>query len=238
MASGGKSETRSNSTSSSTASTDSRSFVDPSQAGYLDRLRAGAEGLQQNLQGDFTNLGRLGQDLLGQGQTFLQSLTSPQAGLAELGGQAPIQGVIDQLGADINQQVERQIGGAGGANSQAALAGSLGGGRNQVTNALVNEAGIQEFGRRSGELRANDLASRRQFGLGAEQLRQTGLGAGLDALPGLQGIGASSLAGQFGGLGILADILGSPTVLQELRSRSTSEGMSRGRGDSFNVGIG
>jgi len=57
--------------SKSQATSSERSFVDPSQAPFLQNLRQQASGLQSQQQGQIGQLFGLSQSLLGQGGSFL-----------------------------------------------------------------------------------------------------------------------------------------------------------------------
>ena len=87
------------------ATTQSNSFIDPGQRAFLEQLWGTAQQQYPQMQGmarDFQN--RSG-ELYSQGQGLLQ----------QLGGATG--GVIDQMGMDINRQLQRQLGGAGGIDS-------------------------------------------------------------------------------------------------------------------------
>lgn len=171
----------------------------------------------------------------------------------QLGGNSSqIEPVIGTLGEDINRQLQRMLGGAGGVNTQSALAGGLGGGRNQVERGLAQEGALQEFGRQAGQLRLSDYQQRQQlqgqalgqagqlFGQGQGQqlgalgvagdLQSQGLSQALqNALGGGQLYGAatqlgmSPFSGQLGLYEQLANIFGNPTVLQQQTSRGKTD---------------
>ena len=172
------------------------SFVDPSQQPFLDFIRKQAVGLAggqagmgaaaADLAGNFGAQGQQSLNALGAGNPALQqSIASmqgftPQVGQVGAPGAAPqannpalssgfIQGSIDQLGADINQQLQRQMRGAGGINTAFAQSGTLGGGRNDVAQGLAQEGALQQFGRGAQDLRLADAQQRQQL------LQQQGL---------------------------------------------------------------
>lgn len=129
----------------------------------------------------------------GQGPSQAQQALSQQAF-----GQSPVLGQqIGQLGQDINQQFQRQVGGGGGIVAGAIQAGQGGlGGRAQVATGLASEAALNAFGRGATALRGQDIGRR----LGAAQA----LG-GLEQQGTQQQLQAGGLLGQFGlgGLGAL-----------------------------------
>lgn len=276
--------------SKSSSSSQQSSFVDPSQQGFLDALRADAQSLTAEQQQSIGQLFGVSSGLQEQGQQFLQGIQGTQGALGNLGqagfgqgqggidalsgiasgqnqslqalqqqatGQNPNLGVqIGQLGEDINTQLQRQLGGAGGLGAQAIGAGqALQGGRGQVAGGIANEAALQQFQRGATQLRSDDIG--RQLGaaqaaLGAQgaaggQLGQLGLQQGLGqqgnelaALLGqgqlglgglgqLQGqfnLGFSPFEAQFSPLQNLSGIIGAPTVLSEGSSQGTSSAFS------------
>ena len=189
-------------------------------------------GLGQNLQGqgqNFLSGLQQQQQQLGQapgqlpGQGALQGIAggqgasqAQQALQQQAFGQNPILGQqIGQLGEDINQQLQRQIGGAGGIASGAIGAGQGPlGGRAQVAQGIQGEAALNAFQRGATQLRGQDIGRQ----LGAAQalggLEQQGVQQQLQAggLLGQLGLGQQGLqqqgqlgAGQLGlgGLGAL-----------------------------------
>jgi hypothetical protein len=209
MSGGGKSKKSSRSQSESASGQFSNTFIDPAQAGFLQMIREQAAGLYPGAQGVGNDMLAQSQQLFGQGQRLLGDLTGATGG------------VIDQLGGDIARQVQRQIGGAGGVDSNAALAGALGGGRNQVMRALVNEAGLNEFGQQ------------------AANLRLGGTTAALQGLPTLLNLGLGGMQAQWAPLQALSAIYGDPTVLSRSEGWERSRGTSRSSGSAWNVsGIG
>jgi len=255
-----------------------RSFVDPAQAGFLQQLRTQAQGAAFPAS---QQAGAFGQQFGGQqGAEVIQGLAQqfgnavPGLGAAQqalagfqnqgfqaenpLLGESFVGDQIDQLGGDINRQLQRQIGGAGGLNTQAVLAGNLGGGRNQVQRGIANEGALDAFSRGATQLRAGDLAQRQQLtnqlGLGnlqgalagqgqqlqalqgagqlagaQEQFRQQGLGSQIGAQGDAFNLGLGGINAGLGPLGALAGIIGSPTVLSVGEGRSRAdEGFSLG----------
>lgn len=248
------------------------SFVDPAQAGFLQALRGVAQGAafpasQQAAQFGQQFGGQQGaENVLGLAQQFgnvVPGLGAAQQALAgfqnqgfqasnPLLGESAVQSQIDQLGTDINQQLQRQIGGAGGLNTQAAMAGNLGGGRNQVQQGIANEGALDAFSRGATNLRAGDLAQRQQLtnqlGLGnlqgalagqgqqlqamqgagqlagaQEQFRQQGLGSQIGAQGDAFNLGLGGISAGLGPLGALSSIIGAPTVLGESQAQSQSQ---------------
>lgn len=277
----GKSQSRSKSVSQGTSSSQQSSFVDPSQQGYLDLLRQqGVNQFQQSRPGFAEMLGK-SQGLVDQGQGFLNSLTTPGGGISEsrqalggfkafggsadsqLLGQDASQGVIDQLGADVARQLERQIGGAGGIGSEFGLAGGRGGGRDQVQRGIAQEGAIDAFSRGAAGIRQQDLQNRQQLdvqqqianlqaglqgsgqelsamqsagGLASQEevLRQQGLASGFEGLQGLFNLGMGGLGSQFAPFQFLSGLLGDPTVLQQGTSDSQQTARAKAKALAWN----
>jgi hypothetical protein len=275
MGSLGFSKSKSQQTSESQQST----FVDPSQAPFLQNIREGAQSLQQQQQQLISDLFPQAAGLQQQGQEFIGGLQGTQQQLGNLGGFGQGQGGINALqgiasgqnqslqalqaqatggqqllgqqitglGEDINQQLQRQLGGGAGIAGQANLAGQLGGGRQGVESGLAQEAALTQFQRGATGLRQQNQAQQLQasqaalgaqagagqalgqLGLGQNQQQlqallgggQLGLG-GLQSLQGQFNLGLSPFQAEFQPLQNLAGILGGPTVL----SQATSQGQA------------
>lgn len=266
MSGGGKSgsSSKSTSTSQSESQQQRQSYVDPAQAPFLDWLRSQGMQTAQQQVGQIGGFAQgLSENLLGQGQKFLSSLGG--GGVAMPGvrdqtlsvpalGQSAVQGVIDQVGADIAQQLQRQMGGAGGIATQFAAGGGLGGGREGVERGLAQEASLASFARSAANLRNEDLARQQQLGtqlaisqgqlglqadalrqqgaLGLGQLANQGAGIGLSALPQLMNLGLSGYGAQFSPLQSLAQLVGAPTVLDTATGWEKSTGTSTSKGKS------
>lgn len=253
----------------------SNSFTDPAQAPYLEQLRSGAMGAMASLPSMaplFQRAESGSQQLSNMRFTDPFAAYQPQqqalqafsganpyaqqlAGTFTGGATQGIEGVISNLGDDINRQLQRMMGGAGGINTSSALAGTLGGGRNQVERGIAQEGALNTFGTQAGNIRAQDFqqAQQRQLaalqsaggmygqgaGLDLEALR-TGVGATGQALGTQlqQGLGQGQLQTQAGALGFapfagqmslweqLANIIGPPNVLQKSKGKSQSASMS------------
>lgn len=240
--------------------------IGPAAFGLAGQLGGQGQQFLQGIQGTQSALGNLGQAGFGQGQAGIDALSgiaggtnqSLQALQAQALGQNPNLGTqIGQLGEDINTQLQRQLGGAGGLGAQAIGAGqALQGGRGQVAGGIANEAALQQFQRGATQLRSDDIGRQlqaSQAALGAQQgaggaLGQLGLQQGLgqqgNELAGLLGQGQLGLGGlgqlqgqfnlglspfqaEFSPLQNLAGIVGGPTVL--------SEGSSKGKSSAFSV---
>jgi hypothetical protein len=175
------------------------------------------------------------------------------------GGSQGIDAVIGNLGSDINRQLQRMLTGAGGVNTQSALAGTLGGGRNEVASGIAQEGALNTFGTQAGQLRLSDYQQRQAQALQAMQAAGGFYGAGqgqqlgaAQALGGLdsatvqaqlaQGLGQGALQTQAGALGFspfsnqmtlwqqLANVIG-PNVSQSTsKGKSESAGLSIGQG--------
>lgn len=275
MASGGKKKDSSRSRSNTygeQASFD-RTFVDPSQQPFLQDLMQQAQGFVQsqmannNVQGLADQFGQQGQDIMALLQQ--QNVNPAAAQLMNFKGgidpesmsMADLTPQIDNLGADINRQLQRQLGGSGGVNTQAALSGSLGGGRNQVAQGIANEGALNAFARQSGDMRlneyqrvqnsqlqammANQSAELQAQGLGGQlmgqqnALNQQGLNSAASMIPQLFNMGMAPGQYQQGLLQFLQGMIGDPTVLSEGASRGyeTSMSTSRGKGSGSNLSI-
>ena len=207
-----------------------QTFVDPSQQPFLDQLREQASGLagsQQGQIGDFAF--PFAEELLGGGRDLLASLSSGSFAdpLREFTlDDSLIEGQIDALGTDINEQLQRFLGGAGGLGSNFALGGTLGGGRQQVQEGIATGDAVRAFATESAGLRGADVAQRQQLGLdqasGLSNLLGQGQIAGLDNLQGLFDLGLSPFGAEFGPLESLAGIIGDPTLLREEFGQGTT----------------
>lgn len=138
-----------------------------------------AGGLLGQGQGALGGLGGLSQQLaqfgggLGQGQQQLGQVSAPGINAPQL-GESAVDPLIGALGNDFTTFLNRQIGGAGGINTEAALAGNLGGGRNQVAQGIAIGDAARAFGTQAAGIRQADLAQRQQLGaqVGIEDARQ------------------------------------------------------------------
>lgn len=187
---------------------ESASFIAPEQRGFLQQLWGQAAQAYPSMQDMATRYSRQSDDLYAQGQGLLSQLTGATGGM------------IDQVGEDINRQLQRQLGGAGGIDSQAAMMGGMGGGRNQVERGLAQEGALDAFGRQ------------------AAGLRLAGNESAMQALPGLQGLLGSGMTAQYGPLAALAELIGGPAILQQSRDQSQGTSRSRGSADQWNFGFG
>ncbi len=207
-----------------------QTFVDPSQQPFLDVLREQATGLagsQQGAIGDFAF--PFADELLGGGRDLLASLSG--GGFADPLREfqlddSLIEGQISALGTDINEQLQRFLGGAGGLGSEFALGGTLGGGRQQVQEGIATGDAIRTFARESAGLRGADVAQRQRLGLdqatSLSQLQGQGQIAGLENLQGLFNLGISPFGAEFGPLQALSGIIGDPTLLREEFGQGTT----------------
>ncbi len=188
----GGSESTSQQTSRSRSDSSSSTFIDPAQRQYLDFLRSQAQGLaaaQMDTIGSAA--GGLSAELGGIGRDAVGALTSgmggafgaardafgafspnvpmiaapgaaPQANAQSISGDF-IAPTIEALGADINRQLARGIGGAGGIDTGFAGTGTLGGGRNQIARGLAAEESLRTFGREAAGIRLADAQQRQQL---------------------------------------------------------------------------
>lgn len=256
MSGGGKSS--SSQKSSSTQASESigeqfrQSFIDPSQAPFLDWLRNQGQQVAASQVGQIGGAAMdLSRNLLGQGQQFLNSLSAGVSGggSRDLGLSVPalnqdaVQGSIDAVGKDIAQQLQRQMFGAGGIQTGYSQTGGLGGGREGVERGLAQEGALTQFAQAAAGMRDADTARRQQLqtqlamkqgelGLGYGQLAQQGALGGLNALGGLMNLGMAGYGAQFAPLMALSQIVGAPTTLDYAtgyeRSKSTGTTQSKG----------
>ncbi len=207
-----------------------QTFVDPSQQPFLDQVRGEASelaGRQQEQIGEFAF--PFADELLGGGRDLLASLSG--GGFADplrefALDDSLIEGQISALGTDINEQLQRFLGGAGGLGSNFALGGTLGGGRQQVQEGIATGDAARAFATESAGLRGADVARRQQLGLdqatSLSQLQGQGQIAGLDNLQGLFNLGISPFGAEFGPLEALSGIIGDPTLLREEFGQGTT----------------
>lgn len=204
----GKSESKQTSGATNQSTGQSNSFIDPGQRSFLQQLWGTAAQQYPNMQGLAQNFMDRSGELYSQGQGLL----------GQLGGATS--GVVDQLGIDINRQLQRQLGGAGGIDSGFQMSGTFGGGRNQIERGLAQEGALNQFGTQAANLRLG----------GVEQ--------SLAALPGLQGIQGAGLAAQYGPLAALAAAIGNPAILNQSTQQGTGSQYGRGRSNSWNMNFG
>jgi hypothetical protein len=230
---------------------------------------AGAGGDARRLGRDFTQ----GRQAIGGGYMPLgrqAGQAASQAGRSALGqdmvgnvmrrritGRNPyLQGTINSLGRDINQQTRRNLADVGAAAGMYGP-GAAGGAREAIERGLVREAGLREFSQGAQDLRFADYSQRGQealaYGQQQQLARQQQLGARQQQLAALQGAGVQrqqniqnlsarqSLRNEQLNLGMFpyqqawfplqqfSSILGRPTVL--------TQGQGSGGGRNFSFGI-
>jgi hypothetical protein len=262
MATKGSSSSRQSSTAQQFSA--GQSYTDPASSGYFADLWREASGLAGGQMGAISDFAfpaaaQLYQEALGRirGTEGIGAGTEA-AGAALAGFRPDVMGeaqryadpLVERLGMDIERQTGRAIGGAGGADTAAALAGSLGGGRNQVERALIEESGLNAFATGAAGIRERA----QQTGLGSEQMRlQALLGSGelasaaggldlqgiqtaLAGMPTAFNLGMSGFGAQQMPLDFLSRILGDQKVLQSNVSESTSR--SSGKSSAFSFGVG
>ncbi len=236
--------------SSQQASGSGRSFVDPSQAPFLDFLRQSGMDLAGQQAGQIGGVAQQGADQLGGfGQGFLQNL----AGIAG-GGGLPGADFLEQRLSQQNPFLDQQIGSLGqdisrqfnqtilpGIRREAASVGGLGGGRQGVAEGIASQGAQDAFSREAANLRFSDLGLRQgaatalqQGGLAQQGIQANAALGGIGGLGGLQQLGLSPFAAQFSPLANFASILGGPTVLNQQQNRSRGESA----GSGFNIGFG
>ena len=213
-------------------------FVDPSQAGFLDFLRNAAQGqlggqiggagaLQSALGGLGQQAGQLGQQATA--NPFLQSLQQQAGGRPDL-----VAAQTQQLGGDISQFLQQSV--LPGITSEGIQAGQLGGGRSQVARGIAGGEATRAFGRGALDIQLADQQRAQEAAQVGGGLFQQGIGQGLQAQ-----LGGLGLAGGFAGQGFeaqfaplqqLASILGGPTVLSQQQNQQTAFDQAFGGGQS------
>ena len=257
----GKNQSRGSSTATG------RSFVDPAQAGYLADLYGRGAGLTAAqmaqvgpwAQGAASDLYGYGRALL-PGQFGSPGAAAARAGLMGRGVTAPrialqeaadLDPYLQAVGGDIVRQLQRQLGGAGGIGTGYGVAGTAGGGREQVERGLAQEAALNAFAQQSAAMRLADLEQRRglagqqalleqgataqdlqrlqmagQLGLGESQADLAGRALGLQSLAPLMNLGLSGYSAAWAPLMAYRDILGPAVTLEERQAqeRQSSSG--------------
>ncbi len=204
-----------------------RTGIAPEQSpGLQAAITAAAQlaGQQLDPASAFQNfIGGAGADLFGIGQDFLGGIGQAQQGL--LGAEDPsiVQGRIDALGTDIRTQLGEFIGGAGGLQTQGALAGNLGGVRGHVREGIAARGATDAFAREAAGIRESAAGRRLEGLLGGAQAGQIGAGAAGDVF----NLGLAPSIAQFGPLAALSGIIGDPKVLTETLSQGNLQ--RRGR---------
>jgi len=225
--------------------------------GFLDQLGQGSNQYLQQL-AQFQGQNQAPQSAGGQ-QTFqqlsqgggplgqiAQGQNQFQQQLASSGPNEFLQPAIDNLGADINRQLQRQNVGIG---QEASMAGARGGSRQGVAEGIAQEGALNAFTTQAGQLRAQDAAQQRQLQqsgqLGALQAQLQGgqlqQGGQLAGASGLQGGGQfnASLQQQAQQQG-LQGLLGAAQGQNQLgASNQSGAGIGLGSlGGLFNLGLG
>ena len=219
------------STSKQQSTSSQQSFIDPSQAPFLQQLRSQATGVQRNQQSQIgPTLGALGQNLSAQGQGFLGGLQGTQGELGQFGGadfgqgQAGIEGLqgivsganpaaraLQQQAQGQNPFLQQQITGVGEDINQQ-LQRQLGG------TGIAGEANLagQLGGARQGvEAGLAQQGALQQFQRASTQLRSNDIGRQLQASSGLLGFQGQA-AGQLAGLGQQQGLGNQASALQGL----------------------
>lgn len=124
-----------------------------------------------------------------------------------------LSGQIQGLGEDIGQFFNQQI--LPGINNEAGGYGQYGGARHSIGQGLAGQDALRQFSRGATELRAGDYAN------GPARARE------------LYNLGMAPYSAQFQPLQMLAQLLGSPTVLS-----GGGQSSSWNHAGNFNVGLG
>ncbi len=189
---------------------ESSTFVDPSQAPFLDFLRNMAQGQALGAMGQQGALQGVSQGLVGQGMGFLGNLQG-------IGSPAMQQQQIGQLGANLGQMFQQQV--LPGIRRGAIGAGMAGGGRQGVAEGVAAGQLGQAFASGATDIMAN-----------AQMQRIAAAQAGIGGLGQIMGVAGAPWTAQYNPLMQFASILGAPTVLSKSESESRSDSMKVGMG--------
>ena len=199
----------------------SESFVDPSQAPFLNFLRNMAFNQAQGYQGQQDYLQGVSQNLLGQGMAaYGQTMNQ----LGNVGSPQVQQAQMDALAGNLGQMFQQQV--LPGIRRGAGLAGMQGGGRQGVAEGVAAGNLGQAFISGATDIMAE--AQRQRLAAA-----QTGM-AGIGQLGGMMGIAGAPFEAGYNPLMQFASILGAPTVLSESWSKSNARSYSTG--GSFGIG--
>ena len=228
------------------------------QAPFLSSLFHGSQGIVDRFQPGMQNLFNVSGGLQDQGQQALGGLfgagsgvTQPQFGEANINPfmtstaiEAQLASLQNQAGKLFTETLQPAIASElGGAGQQAGL------GRSRVGNAMAAGQVADAFMNQAGGVIGQGFAQQQQAAQFADQLGLQQAGLGLQAQLGAGGLGLQGNLGVLGGLGdlfnlglapftsqlsmqgILADIIGPPTVLRQGQSSGSSSGKN------FNIGF-
>lgn len=165
---------------------------------------------------DTDSLTRASNLLFGSGTNFLDQLGGGGAGAGFLEDRlAGSDGLVDQQIGVLESDINRFVGETADRRtaSSGIAAGTFGGGRTQVQNALTDRAAAEAFARGSVDIRARERAATDAIAGTLAQDETARAGAGLAALPALQGISESGALAGLSPFAALAQILGGPTAL-------------------------
>ncbi len=189
--------------------------------------------------------------LFGAGGGFLEQLSGGGAGSEFLEQQLAGSGdlvdqQIGQLGGDLSKFLGEEI--LPQIKASGVSAGTLGGGRGEVSKGIASEGLLREFARGATDIRGREQQRLTGIAQGLSQDQIARTTAGLGALPGLFGLAESGAMAGLSPFAALSGILGGPTTLQDSSSfdastqtgRAGSQSRSQGssRSNSFNFGFG
>ena len=202
--------------------------LDPSQLGNQQQLITQFQDIISQFQGMFNQQPGIGAAAGGAStQLGLGAAQGAGQGLEQFTGQGFLAPQIQGSFNAIQHLLGQQLGGPGGVDQSANLAGGFGGGRNLVeSGAAIGTAGAA-FGQQVGDIFRNDLQRRQEAAgqQGQQQLFGTSLG-----LQGLQqgfDLQQQGLLGAFGGVNQLSGLLGPP---QQIGGGGTGAGQAGGAG--------
>jgi hypothetical protein len=148
--------------------------------------------------------------------------------------QAQIGTLREQMGQLFREEINPAI------TSEAVRAGGLGGGRQGVAQGVAAGGLAREFASGVSGLMASSQAARDALASEYARTSTAAAGTGLQGLQSLLGIAQAREGAPLFAESMLAQILGSPTVLSESFSLGTSKGTSTSKGKSggFSLGFG
>lgn len=227
---------QSSGSSQSTSSGQSSSFVDPTQAPFLDFLRnsalSGFGGFQQGQQqfGQFAGgLGQQAGQIGGQQNPFIQQFMQQSQGNPEL-----VQAQTANLSQNLSDQFLQQIN--PGITAGSVGAGQLGGGRQGAAQGMAIQGAQDAL--TSGALgfqQQDNQFAQQSAGLGSQAFGQSQQ-AGLQGIAQQFGMGQGAFQSQFDPLFALAQIFGGPNNLQQ--SSQQSQSTAKNKSTSLNMGFG
>jgi len=190
--------------------------------GLVSQNMGGAQQFGQQAGGQLYGYGQQALDQLGS-NPFLSSLQQ-QAG----GNQGLINQQVGQLGADLGRSFNQQV--LPGIRRDATAVGALGGSRQGVAEGIAGQGFADAFGRGVTDIYSADAQRSQQAATAGGGLLAQGLLGGMANMPGMFDVGMGQFTGGFAPLGMFAQMLGGPTVLDKSSGRTRSFNFAGGDG--------